>query len=524
MLRSSEARRGMLSERVRLADLLAAVSVATDLGMGQEPEKAIRACLVATALARRMDAPEANVADVYYTALLRHLGCTATAHEETYLGGDELASRPAAERADFGNPREALGLLLLMGRGAGVDRFRYLARALRAGKEGDQAILTAVCEVGARLAERLHLGPGVRDGLYQSFERWDGKGTPQGLAADAICLPARLAEVGHQVVIFDRLGGPELAVEVIRRRAGGWFDPGAAETFARFGVDILEEIGSRDVWEAVLEAEPAPRQTIGMEGLDGLAHALADMVDLKSPFLLGHSSEVAALSEWAAVLLGFDPEAVTDLRRAALLHDLGRVAVSNAIWEKPGALTTTDWERVRLHPYQSERILARSRILAPLARTAGMHHERQDGSGYHLGAAGAQVPAAARVLAAADAFQAMTQDRPHRPGLAPEAATDVLAEQAQLGRLDPECVRAVIEAAGQPAPKVRTEWPASLSDREVEVLRLVARGLSNRAIAGRLYISPRTVEHHVQHLYTKIGASTRAAAALFAMEHGLLRD
>jgi HD-GYP domain-containing protein (c-di-GMP phosphodiesterase class II) len=514
----------MLGERVRLADLLAAVSVATDLGMGQEPEKAIRACLVAAALARRMGTAETEVSDVYYTALLRHLGCTATAHEEAWLGGDELVSRPAAERADFDNPREALSLLLLMGKGTGVDRVRYLARGLRSGKKGDQAILTALCEVGARLAERLHLGPGVRDGLYQSFERWDGKGTPQGLGTEDICLPARLAEVAHQAVIFERLGGLEAALEMVRRRAGGWFDPRVAEAFARSGVDILNEVGSRDVWEAVLEAEPKPWRTIGTEGLDGLARALADMVDLKSPYLLGHSSQVATLSERAAGTLGFDPEAVTDLRRAALLHDLGRVAVSNRIWEKPAALSTTEWERVRLHPYHSERILARSRVLEPLARTAGMHHERLDGSGYHRGAAGAQVPAAARVLAAADAFQALTQDRPHRRGLAPEAAAAALAEEARAGRLDPECVRAVLEAAGQAPPRIRTVWPASLSDREVEVLRLVARGLSNRAIAERLSVSPRTAEHHVQHIYTKIGASTRAAAAMFAMEHGLLRD
>ena len=514
----------MLSERVRLADLLAAVSVATDLGNGQEPEKAIRACLVATAPARRMGTPEAEVSDVYYTALLRHLGCTATAHEEAWLVGDELAVRPAAERADFGNPREAFALLLLVGRGTGAGRVRHLVRSLRSGREGDQAILGAVCEVGARLAERLGLGPGVRDGLSKSFERWDGGGVPKGLAGEGICLPARLAEVGHQVVIFDRLGGPESALAAIRRRAGGWFDPGAAETFVRFGAGILGETGSRDVWEAVLEAEPGPRRTIGTEGLDGLARALADMVDLKSPFLLGHSGEVAAPSERAAGALGFGPEAVAGLRQAALLHDLGRVAVSNRIWEKPAALTTIERERIRLHPYQSERILVRSRVLAPLARTAGMHHERQDGSGYHRGTSGAQVPAAARVLAAADAFQAMTQDRPHRRGLAPEAAAAALAEEARAGRLDPECVRAVIEAAGQPPPTVRTVWPAGLSDREVEVLRLVARGLSNRAIAERLSVSPRTAEHHVQHIYTKLGASTRAAAAMFAMEHGLLTD
>lgn len=515
----------MVGESVRLADVLAAVSVATDLGMGQAPEKAIGACLVATALARRMDVPEADVSDVYYAALLRHLGCTATAHDEAhYFGGDELVSRPVAERSDFGNPRESLALLLQTGRGTGVDRIRYLARSLRLGKKGEQAILGAVCEVGARLAERLGLGDAVRDALYQAFERWDGKGTPKGLAGEDISLAARLAEVGHQAVIFDRLGGPTAAVEVIRRRAGGWFDPGVSEVFERFGPGILDEVGSQDVWQALLEAEPESHRTVGTGSIDGLARALADMVDLKSPYTLGHSSEVAVLTERAAGALGFDPEGIADLRRAALLHDLGRVAVSNGIWDKPSALTATERESVRLHPYQTERILTRSRILEPLARTAGMHHERQDGSGYHRGASGKEVSTAARILAAADAFQAMTQDRPHRRALTPDAASEALAGEVRAGRMDLECVRAVIEAAGQRPTKIRAAWPANLSDREVEVLRLLARGLSNRAIADSLYISPRTAEHHVQHIYTKIGASTRAAAAMFAMENDLLRE
>jgi hypothetical protein len=210
----------MPGEQIRLADLLAALSVATDLGNGQEPEKAIRACLVATELARRTGEPEARVSDVYYTALLRHLGCTATAHEESYVGGDELVSRPSAERADFGNPREVFALVLQTGRGTGLNRPKHLTRALRLGKKGDRAILGAICEVGARLAERLGLGSAVRDALYQVFERWDGKG-PHGLIGEAIGLPAQLAEVGHQAVIFDRLGGPDSAVEMIRRRSGG---------------------------------------------------------------------------------------------------------------------------------------------------------------------------------------------------------------------------------------------------------------------------------------------------------------
>jgi hypothetical protein len=158
---------------------------------------------------------------VYYTALLRHLGCTATAHEETYLGGDELASRPAAERADFGNPREAFALLLQAGRATGVGRVRHLARALRSGRKGDQAILGALCEVGARLAERLGLGSGGPGRPVPGLRALGRHGTPQGLATESICLPARLAEVGHQAVIFDRLGGPEAALEMVRRRAGG---------------------------------------------------------------------------------------------------------------------------------------------------------------------------------------------------------------------------------------------------------------------------------------------------------------
>jgi len=176
-----------------------------------------------------------------------------------------------------------------------------------------------------------------------------------------------------------------------------------------------------------------------------------------------------------------------------------------------------------MHPYHTERILVRSAALEPLARLAGMHHERRDGSGYHHRAAGAEIPAGARLLAAADAYQAMTQDRPHRPALAPEVAARELEAATGAGRFDPECARAVIEAGGQRPSRSRGVWPAGLSDREVEVLRLVAGGLSNRQIAATLVISPRTAEHHVQHVYTKIGVSTRAAAAMFAMQHGLLR-
>jgi HD-GYP domain-containing protein (c-di-GMP phosphodiesterase class II) len=511
-----------LSE-LRLAEILAALSVATDLGMGQEPEKAVRTCVVATHLARALDLPEAEAQDVFYTALLKHLGCTAPDHEAAYLFGDELAGAPQMERTDHASRRETLALLAAAGRGTGAHRIRYLVRTLAAGRERNSIVPRAVCEVGAAMADRLGLGEGVRTGVFHSLERWDGRGMALGLAGEEIALPARVTVVAAQVVIFDRLHGSDAAVEMTRRRAGGWFDPAVAATFERVGRPLLERLAEADVWTEVLAVEPEPIRRIPQAQLDNVARVFADMVDLKTPFTLGHSTGVADLAAAAAVRLRLPDDTVNVVRRAALLHDLGRVTIASHVWERPRPLTVVQQEQVRLHPYHTERILARSAILRPLARIAGMHHERQDGSGYHRGASGGQVATEARLLAVADAFQAMTQDRPYRAGLAPAAAAREIEAGARSGRFDPECTRAVIEAAGHRPLRARGAWPHGLSDREVDVLRLVARGLSNREVAAALFVSPRTVAHHVQHVYTKIGVSTRAAAAMFAMDHGLLR-
>ncbi|TDD72080.1 HD domain-containing protein [Jiangella aurantiaca] len=513
----------MAGEQVRLCDLLAALSVATDSGMGQPPEKAIRSCLVATGLARAMALPEEEVRDVYLATLLRHLGCTATAAEEAFwFGGDELVSRPAAEPADFADKREMLAVTLSTGRGAGWARPLLVARALVGAKE-DERILRGVCEAGAALAGRLGLTRPVRDSLSQVFERWDGKGTPVGLAGDQITLPARIADVATQVEIFHRVGGVDAALAMVAERSGGWFDPKVADVVRRHGRRLLREIGDADPWVAVLEAEPDPVAVVDETGVDRVARAFAEMTDLKSTYTLSHSTQVSALATAAAKALGLPSREVRDLGRAGLLHDLGRIAVSSGIWEKRRPLTRAEWEQIRLHPYHTERILTRSVPLERLGRIAGLHHERLDGSGYHRAAAAAAIPTSARVLAAADAYQTLTQERPHRAAVEPERAADLVAAEAGRGRLDPDCVRAVIEAAGQVPRHVRVSPPAGLSDREIEVLQLVARGLSNRQIARELVISPRTAEHHVQHVYDKIGTSTRAGAALFAMEHDLLR-
>jgi HD-GYP domain-containing protein (c-di-GMP phosphodiesterase class II) len=246
---------------------------------------------------------------------------------------------------------------------------------------------------------------------------------------------------------------------------------------------------------------------------------LADFVDLKSTFTLGHSRGVAALARRAAASLGLDGDDVERLELAALLHDLGRVGVSNAIWDKPGRLDVGEWDKVRTHAHTTERVLAMAEPWRAVARLAAADHERLDGSGYPRGASPANAGVAARILAAADMYQALIEARPHRSAHAPEQAAKMLADEAGAGRLDRDAVRAVLEAAGH---ERKVAAPGDLTARETEILRLLARGLVDKEIAARLGISHRTVHHHNQSIFAKIGVSTRGAAALFAIEKGLV--
>lgn len=514
-------------ERLRLADLLAALSLESDLAMGHPPEEAMRTCLLATGLARRTGCSESEAAEVYWTSMLMHVGCTAFAHEQAALfGGDDIAVNAVGSKTDFGNPGEALAFMLQLGRGkAPVERARILVAGLIRGERFGREAAAATCEVAATTAHRLGLPAAVQQGLNQLFERWDGKGAPGERAGDEIALPARLSQLAAQVIVYDRLAGSEGALETVRRRAGAALDPVLVDALSRCAADVLQEVRAEDPWSAVVEAEPSPQRWISDSGIDEVAKAFADLVDLKSTFTLGHSTNVARCAEAAGRALGLGRTEVVALRRAGYLHDLGRVGVPTGIWNKSGPLNAAEWEKVRLHPYHSERILSRSRALAPLATIVGMHHERLDGSGYHRQAAGGSIPLEARVLAAADAYDGRTHARPHRPALSPASAADYLVAEAEGGRLDARAVDAVLSVSGhETAPPISTDWPAGLTDREVDVLRLVSRGLSNREVGRRLFISPKTVGHHVEHIYGKLDISSRAAAALFAVRHDLLRD
>jgi len=513
-----------LSDDVRLADLLAGLSLVSDMGLGLPPENAMRSCLVGTALARALNLGETEVAEVFYISLLQHIGCTGYAHETYLVWIDDIAANRAARRTNFADPMDLFKSYLptLTQSMNARQRARVAANFVTKGPGFLKRFTTATCEVAAQSARRLGLSKGVQRGLHEVFEWWNGKGAPQGLKGEEIALVGRVAYVGGTAAEHDVLGGPEIAIEAVRQRAGTIFDPTIAETFVDHGAELLETASLGDPRKGVLEAEPVPHRVISEDQLPQVATVFGDIADLKTPFTHGHSAGVAHLAHAAGAKLGLDPNSLLQLLVASLLHDIGRIAIPDFVWEKPGPLTTAEWEQVRLHPYHSERIMSCSPLLKPMASIAGLHHERLDGSGYHRGCKASEIPFPTRVLAAADVFQAMTQSRPHRGASTADEAAEQIQHEARQGRLEPEAVAAVVHAAGRSSQKVVNLRPAGLSDREVEVLRLMTQGLSNREIARRLYISPRTAEHHVQHIYTKIGVTSRASAALFAMEHGLI--
>lgn len=512
-------------QTLRLAEVLGALSLATDLANGNPMETALRTCLLAVELAREVGASEQEISDAYDAAMLRYLGCTAFAPEEAAALGDDIAAKQVFASVDFGRKAELLpAALTRLGKGSGpLKRAKAVAGALVGAQRAYGAMARSTCEVAVRLAARLGMGAGVTEALGQIYERWDGKGAPAGSEGEGLSFVARVLHVACAAEVHHRLGGADAAREMVRRRSGSHFDPRVARAFGTCAPRLLGMLDAPSVWDAVLAAEPGRRPREDAARLEDVARAFADFVDLKSAYTLGHSTGVSALAEAAGRAAGLDVASCTELRRAGWLHDLGRVSVPTNIWDKPGPLSAAEWERVRLHPYYTERVLARSPLLAPLGALAGTHHERLDGSGYHRNAPAALLSLPARILAVADCYQALTEDRPHRPARSPDEAIRSLEAEVSVQRLDSEAVRAVLEAAGHHARRKRGTWPAGLSDREVEVLRLVARGGSNKEVAQQLSISARTVQHHTIHIYDKIGVSTRAAAALFAIENDLLK-
>ena len=510
--------------RLRLAELVAAWSLATDLGLGLPQEHVLRQCRIALGLAERLGLDEADRAALYYVAMLAWVGCTADSHELAHQFGDDLALRADAHRVDLAGRPLAGFLLRRVGAGRPPLRRAGMAAALVASGGRDAAeAMTAHCQVAAAIASRLGLGPQVQEPLVHVFSRWDGTGVPGGTRGEELPLAIRLVHVAAIAEVHHRAGGVDAAIAVARARSGGQFDPRVVEAFTDCARELLDGLAEESSWEAVIAAEPGLAKALAGDRLDAALEAVADFGDLKSPWFTGHSRGVARLAAAAAQAAGLPADGVTELRRAALLHDLGRTGVPNTIWDKPGPLTEAERERVRLHPYYTERMLARPQALAGLGAIAAGHHERLDGSGYHRSLPGSALSPSTRMLAAADAYHAMTEARPHREALAADEAAAELRGEVRAGRIDADAAEDVLGAAGHPRASLRERArPAGLTARELEVLLLVARGASSRDVARQLVIADKTARNHIEHVYTKLAVSTRAEASLYAMRHGLV--
>lgn len=509
----------MTSRSPSVAELVCALSLASDLGMGQPMEHGFRSCLVALRVADVLGLPTEQRHDVFCLALLRWVECTAHAHELSVWFEDEVAAHARLFDFDPADPRQLIAdLMRHAGAGRSVGgRLVAVTKALTTATRAVPAMLRSSCEVARGLCGPLGMRDGVALGLGEVFERWDGRGVPSGLRGPDIALPVRIVQLAHAAAAHRRAGGAAAARTACAQRAGTELDPELVRLLADLGEDAFPlEVNAA----ATLAAEPSQAPPLEDERLDSALAALGDFADLKSPWLSGHSRAVGLLASTAIASAGLPSSEVDAVRHAGYLHDLGRAAIPGAVWDRRGGLSEADWEQVRLHPYWTERILARLPGLRPLADLAGQHHERADATGYHRRV----VPASfgARVLAAADVYVALTAERPHRPAFSRREAARLLRDEAAAGRLDAGAVDAVLSTAGQTGRRQRPRLPGGLTAREVEVLSLVAIGMTNRQAAARLHLSARTVAHHVQHIYTKIGVTTLAAATLFAIQHGLI--
>jgi HD-GYP domain-containing protein (c-di-GMP phosphodiesterase class II) len=514
-----------MTETIRLAELTGAIARAADAGIGFPPETSLRLCLVAVALARAVGLSDEETRDVYHAALLRHAGCTASAHEETRIAGDEIELRSTIAMGDAGSPGDMLPRIVRgLARGQGLKkRVRTVASLLARGPSVLPVALRGRCEVAIRFAVRLGLGPRVARALDEAFERWDGKGLPAGRKGKEVSMAARIVSLAELAASYVAVGGVEGARLVVAARSGGHVDPDLAARFVEDAGAMLAGATAPSLWDRVLEIEPQPFARVGASQQRAVAELLADFADLKSTWTLGHSRGVAARAMRGADLLGATNEEGARVEIAALVHDIGRVAVSNALWDKRGLLGRGEMEQVRTHAFHTDRIVASiGGAIGEVAGLASVAHERLDGSGYHRRLAASGLSKWTRLMAAADVAQALSEARPHRAALSQGDAHKTLRDLAQRGALCPRAVDAVLGSSGDAVRTARARFPAGLSEREVDVLRHVARGLTDKEVGAKLGISHRTVHHHNKHAYDKIGVSTRAAAALFLVENDLL--
>ena len=505
---------------------MAALSLGVDLGFGQPMEHVLRQCRIALRIAELAGLDEQTRSAIYYSALLVNVGCHSDAHEQAYWFGDDIALKASKYDTEPFSAADVLGMLRMLGSGSTpLHRLRIGLDFVLSGRKELDGMIAGHAEMARSLGEELGLDDDVLAALAGvATSAGTARGVPDGLVGAAIPIASRVAHLAEFLEVAYRTDGVEAAVALGRRRSGTQFDPALVELVEADAEKVFHQLDELDSWDAVIDGEPGLARTLSAEECDEALAAIARFVDLKSPSTLGHSEAVATLAAAAAADLGLPAAEQRLVHRAGLVAGLGRLGVSNAIWDKPGPLSAAEWERVRLYPHYTERMLHRSRALAPAGRLAGQVAR----ASRRIGLPG--WPAGRRA-------QPDQSDRGHRGAVpdqarAPAAPAGALrrrdrrgcyATTSRAGRLDGTVVDAVLRAAGERVHR-RRAGPAGLTAREIEVLQCLVRGQSNREIAKTLVISPKTVGNHVEHVYTKIGVGNRAAASLFAMRHGLVPE
>ena len=430
--------------RIALSGVIGALSYALDIAEGQPPGHAVRSCLIGMRLAAEIDLTPAERSDLFYALLLKDAGCSANANRMSALfAADDRAAKATSKLIDWTNPRASfVWSLRTVAPGTGLRRRIEVLKGIRDEGEVTRKFMQARCDRGAEIARMLFLSEQTAAAIRSLDEHWDGRGLPDGLGGEEIPLPARILCLAQTVEVFHATGGVPAARAVATRRRGRWFDPALVDAFLRFCDD-------RDFWEAlespdVSHWEPPDLALAGDDArLDRIAEAFARVIDAKSPFTARHSQRVAEVADGIAVALGFDADERRTLRRAALLHDIGKLAISNRILDKPGKLTDEEFSAIRTHPVHTLRILERAPCFSDLAELAANHHEKLDGSGYPRGLDACSLDLPMRVLAVADVYEALTAERPYRAPLPVQEALGIIDRDVPE-RLDPD-VRGALE-------------------------------------------------------------------------------
>lgn len=436
--------------RIRLAEIMEALSRALDMTEGQPPGHCVRVCYIGMRMADYLDLDADQRQDLYYTLLLKDLGCSSNAARicELYLA-DDLAFKGDFKRVNGSLSQVLRFVLSHTGMQASLaERFRSILHILSHGGDITTQLIETRCQRGAEIARQMRFGERVATGILDLDEHFNGKGKPQGLKGAGISLFARLALLAQVADVFAIHDGPQAAIREVAGRSGEWFDPQLVAIFRTIAseAEFWETYRSAEIERIVLDAEPSQQAIYADEAyLDDIAAGFARVIDAKSPFTSGHSERVALYSDMISEEMQYDADRRRVVKRAALLHDIGKLGVSNSILDKPGKLDGREWEQMRMHALYSEQILSHIAAFRQLAVIGGAHHEKLDGSGYPRGLRGDEIDMDTRIVSTADVFDALTADRPYRGAMSFTAALDILRAGAGKSH-DIRCIEALERA------------------------------------------------------------------------------